>query len=109
MFNHYYGVAVAGSLLTGIGQVMLKSGARGRGIRLWFNGRVIAAYVLFVIVTLMSLYAYKFVPIRAAVFLSPLALLTVTLISVGALGERLSRVQIAGCMLLLAGIAVFNL
>src|SRR5689334_2382402 len=109
MLSHYYWIAVAAYLLTGVSQVILKTGAKGSGLRLWLNWRVVAAYVLFFLITLMTLYAFKVVPIRAAVFLSPLTLLTVTVLSITLLGERLTRAQLAGCALLLAGIAVFNL
>lgn len=60
------------------------------------------------LVTLMNLYAFKVVPIRANVVLSPLVLFCVTGLAVLVLGEKLTRRQMAGSFLIIVGIAVFS-
>ena len=101
-------VAIAAVPLTALAHVLFKRGAMGRrGPRLWLNAMTLCGYALMFSVTLMSLYAYKVVPVQANVVLSPLVLLLVTVLSVVALRERLTRTQAVGCALILAGVAVF--
>lgn len=113
MIESHYAAVIAGVFITALAHMLLKSGAAqssGRtSIRLWLNQRTIAGYAMLLGVTLMNLYAFKVVPIRANVVLSPAVFFFVTLLSVAFLHERLTRVQVIGCALILAGIAVFNL
>jgi drug/metabolite transporter (DMT)-like permease len=103
-------VAIGSSLLTGVAHVILKRGALARGdrsiFRIWFNVATITGYLLLGLVTLMNLYAYAVVPLGAVVFLAPIPLCLVTILSVWIFGERMSRMQIAGCILILAGIVI---
>lgn len=105
-------MALLGVFVTAIAHLFLKLGAGRAGdhrLALWLNAPTLTGYVLMLAVTLMNLYAYRVVPLRANVVFSPLVLLCVTFIALFILGERLSRGQIAGCALIIAGIAVFNL
>ncbi|HEV2722877.1 MAG TPA: EamA family transporter [Thermoanaerobaculia bacterium] len=103
-------VAVAAVPLTALAHVLLKRGAgQRRGLRLWLNAMALSGYALMLAVTLMNLYAYKVVPVQANVVLSPLVLFLVTVLSVVALRERLTRTQAVGCALILAGVAIFYL
>jgi drug/metabolite transporter (DMT)-like permease len=113
VIDSHYAAVIAGVFITALAHMLLKSGAvlsSGRAsIRLWLNPWSIAGYSMLLGVTLMNLYGFKVVPIRANVVLSPAVFFFVTLLSVVFLRERLTRVQVAGCALILAGIAVFNL
>lgn len=110
MIETHYAVLAAGAVITALAHLLLKTGAdRGAGIRLWLNLHSIGGYGLMLGVTLMNLYAFKFVPMRANVVLSPVVFLLVTALSVVFLRERLTRRQVVGCALILAGIAVFSL
>lgn len=111
-FSFHYGVALAAVLLTVFSQFLLKRGARSdrrHRFAIWLNALTLSGYAILLVVTLMNLYAYTVIPIRANVFLLPLVFLLVTVMSVVALHERLTRMQVVGCLLIAAGVAVFNL
>lgn len=108
----HYLIALLAVLLTAISQVLLKFGARRAGSAAWmlyFNGYTLTAYVSLVTVTLMNLYAFRVIPLKAAVVLLPLTLLLVGIFSFLFLHERFTRKQVVGAILILAGLAVFNL
>jgi len=108
----YYLAAAGFTLLTAIGQLLLKRGARtdrGPVTRLWLNRWTAGGYALLFVVTLLALYAYKVLPLRAAVVLAPLSFLLVTVLSVLLFRERLTRIQAIGCALIVAGLILFNL
>lgn len=113
MIESHYSAVIAGVIVTAFAHLFLKSGAAqssGRtSIRLWLNARTIIGYFMLLGVTLLNLYGFKVVPIRANVVLSPAVFFSVTLLSVAFLHERLTRAQWVGCALILTGIAIFNL
>lgn len=108
----YYLIALLAVLLTAISQVLLKMGAHRAGSiawRLYLNGYTLTAYASLVVVTLLNLYAYHVIPLKAAVALLPLTLLLVAILSFWVLNERLTRKQIFGAIIILVGLLVFNL
>ena len=109
LIEPHYLSAFGAVILTAISHILLKTAAtRNSGVRLWLNARAITAYVLMFATTLMSLYAFRVVPLRANVVIAPLVLLGVAVLSVTTLGEHLTKRQIFGCAVILAGIAVYN-
>lgn len=109
--SFHYAVALAAVPLTAVAHLLLKTGAArslgGPRIALWVNRWTIAGYALMLSVTLMNLFAYRLVPVRANVVLSPLVFFTVTLLSIVLLRERLTKMQTIGCALIILGVAVF--
>lgn len=109
----FYAVAVVASTLTAVAQVLLKMGAtRGAGRELkalYLNPFSLSGYSLMGLVTLMNLYAFKIVPIKAQVFFMGFVLLLVTGLSFRLLGESLSRKEMAGAAMILAGLAIYGL
>lgn len=107
----YYLAALLGIFLTAVCQILLKQGARSSGkglLLLYFNKFTVVAYLLFIIVTLLGLYAYQKLPIKAWVMLAPLTLVLVALFSFWFLRERLTRIQLVGCLIILIGVSIFN-
>lgn len=106
-------VFLAGVVLASVGQVLMKKGAlRGteRGIVATFlDPYTIAGYTLMLGSTVTSTIALKVLPLRFTVALLPLGYVIVVLLSVLALGERVSRTQLWGMTVVLAGIVLFNL
>jgi drug/metabolite transporter (DMT)-like permease len=104
--------ALAAVLVTAASQLILKAGVdRSRGgLRgIFLNPLTACAYAMLVGVTLLNLYAFRVVPLKAATVLLPLTLLLVSAGSHWLLRERLTRDQALGALLILAGMAVFAL
>jgi drug/metabolite transporter (DMT)-like permease len=110
--SNYYLAALMGVFLTAISQLLMKQGARkaakGRW-HLYLNRYTLTAYFTLAVVTLLSLYAYKEIPLKMGLALAPLALILVGLLSSWLLGERLTRMQILGAAVILIGVTIFNL
>jgi len=107
----YYLIALLAVIMTAVSQILLKAAAKRskhETWRLYLNGYSITSYLLLVVVTLLNLYAYKYIPLKAAVVLLPLTLIMVVLFSISLLHERLSRQQIVGSAVILIGLVIFN-
>jgi drug/metabolite transporter (DMT)-like permease len=112
MMIKYYLAALLGVLLTAVSQVLLKMGARRAGSeawRLYLNCYTPGAYFILALVTLLNLYAFREVPLKAAVALLPLTLLLVAFFSFWLLRERLTRKQAWGAVLIMLGLTIFSL
>lgn len=108
----YYLIALLAVIMTAVSQILLKVAARHakhETWRLYLNGYTIISYISLVVVTLLNLYAYKYIPLKAAVVLLPLTLLMVVLFSILLLHEKLTQQQIVGSVIILIGLVVFNL
>jgi len=99
--------------MTAIGQVMLKTGASraaGKATRdLYLNPFTLGGYAILLIVTLINLYAFRVVPLKAQVFLVALTLLMVTGFSFSLLRESMTRRELMGALVILSGIAIYGL
>ena len=108
----FYACAYLGAVLTAIGQVLMKSGARasvGRPwIRSYLNARTLGAYVILFVTTLLNTYAFRRLPLRVAVIVLPATFLFVGLSSFALFKERFSRAQMAGACAIILGIALYN-
>lgn len=108
----YYLIALLAVFLTACSQFCLKVAAnrwkKEDFIRLYFNPLTFGAYFVLFIVTLLNLKAYRFIPLKAATFLLPLTFILVVLFSRLFLNERLSKMQLAGTILVLFGVALYS-
>lgn len=109
----FYLAALIAVLLTGISQIILKKGAQkaihARSLLAsYLNWYSLLAYALFVLVTLLSLFAMKRVQVKEMVIFLPLTYLMVPLMSRLFLHERLNKKQWLGIALVIAGIILFN-
>ncbi|MBI2421417.1 MAG: hypothetical protein HYV27_01215 [Candidatus Hydrogenedentes bacterium] len=113
MFS-YYAVAISAVFLTSASQVLLKVGA-ARSVRTnnllhaYLNPLSLAAYFFLFVATLLSTYAYQYLPIKAAVVLLPSGFISVALLSFWLLKEKFSRLQFAGSTFIILGTVVFSL
>jgi drug/metabolite transporter (DMT)-like permease len=110
----YYLVAFAATLITAISQVLLKLGAlhgnkNNSLLRAYLNLHTALGYCLLFTVTLLNVYAYKYIDLKIAVVLVPVTFVLVALLSFGVLKERLSRNNYVGASVILIGMVVFNL
>ncbi len=110
----YYVIAIGAVIISAFGQVFLKLGANhgkktGRQIDVYLNPLSIIGYGIYVLVTLMSLYALQKLPLKELVFILPLMYILIPLFSRIFLGERVDKKRYLGFGIILVGIIVFNL
>lgn len=104
-------VFIVSVLVSSISQVMLKSSANkdhGGGIKEYLNPTVIIAYGLFFLATLITVFAYKVVPLSMGPILESSGYIFVAVLSVAVLKERMSRKKLIGMLLILIGVALFS-
>jgi drug/metabolite transporter (DMT)-like permease len=77
--------------------------------RLYLNGYTLTAYCLLIVVTLLALYVYRNIPLKAALMFMPLTLVLIYGLSYWFLGERFTKKQLAGAVMILIGIVVLTL
>lgn len=99
-------------LVASISQIMLKKSADrkyDRWIDEYLNFRVIFAYGLFFLSSLMTVYAYKFVPLSLGPVLEASGYIFVSVMGYLILKERIGRKKLLGLIVIVAGIILFNL
>jgi len=106
--------ALVSIFLTGIGQTLLKMGARkddgkNQFIGAYLNLHVIIAYGLFVMVTLFSVYALREISLKVFYSLTSLNFFIVMVFSFFVLKEPVNREQIIGIGLIVFGVIIFNI
>ena len=105
-------VFVVSVLISSISQVMLKTSANksySDRIKEYLNPTVIIAYGLFFLSTLITVFAYKVVPLSLGPVLESTGYIFVAVLGVVLLKEKMSRRKLLGMVLILAGIALFSL
>lgn len=105
-------VFVVSVLISSISQVMLKTSANksySDRIKEYLNPTVIIAYGLFFLSTLITVFAYKVVPLSLGPVLESTGYIFVAVLGVLLLKEKMSRRKLFGMILILAGIALFSL
>ena len=108
----YASVLLIGVLISAVSQVMLKKAAMqtyASPIREYLNPLVIFAYVLFVGTTLLSILAYRGIPLSMGPVLEATSYLYVTFFGVTVFHEKLGRKKVLALVLILAGIGVYAL
>ena len=108
----FSGIFVLSVLISSVSQVMLKKSANktyDSKIKEYLNPLVIIAYVMFFGATLITMYAYKVVPLSFGPILESAGYIFVAVLGYIVLKERLAGKQILGMALILAGIALFSL
>lgn len=99
-------------LVASISQIMLKKSADrkyDRWIDEYLNFRVIFAYGLFFISSLLTVYAYKFVPLSLGPVLEASGYVFVSVMGYFILEEKIGKRKFLGLVVIIAGIVIFNL
>jgi drug/metabolite transporter (DMT)-like permease len=106
----YYYLALAAVLLTGVGQVLLKIGAKKDGTwGMYTNPATLAGYGIFMVATLCSIYALQVMELKTLYALTSLTPLVVMALSVYVLKEKLTKKKVIAVGLIFCGLLVFNL
>ncbi len=104
--------ALFGVFISGISQVLLKKSA-GRqyssAIREYLNPLVIVAYAMFFAATLLSVYAYKGIPLSMGPILDATGYIYVTIFGITIFHEKLNARRVLALALIILGIVVYSL
>ena len=105
-------VMLLGVLISSVAQVLLKKAARrkhGSLVKEYLNLPVIAAYAIFFAATLLTVYAYRVVPLSMGAILEATGYLYVTAFGVLVFREKLNLRKLLALALILSGIGVYAL
>ena len=112
MLELYVGVYLLGVLISSVSQVLLKKAAMRQyetPLKEYLNPWVIPAYALFFGATLMTILAYKVVPLSMGAILEATAYLYITFFGVTIFKEKLGRDKAIALLLIVGGIIVYSL
>lgn len=107
----YGGVLLIGVFISAISQVLLKKAAMKEyrnKLQEYMNPLVIFAYVMFVETTLLSVIAYKGIPLSMGPVLEATSYLYVTFFGVKIFGEKINKKKIVALMLIIVGIIIYS-
>lgn len=108
----YSGMILLGTFISAVSQVILKKAAMreySSRIKEYLNFPVMFAYTLFFLATLLSIFAYKVVPLSFGPVLESSSYLYVTVFGVLIFKEKMTKKKMAALALILAGIVVYSL
>lgn len=112
MLELYVGIYLVGVLVSSVSQVLLKKAAMRQyetPLKEYLNPWVITAYTLFFGATLMTILAYKVVPLSMGAILEATAYLHITFFGVTIFKEKLGRDKAIALLLIVGGIIVYSL
>lgn len=95
--------------ISSVSQIILKSSADKKyesRIKEYLNPRVIIAYGIFFIATLVTILAYKGIPMSVGPILETTGYLWISLLGYFILKEKISRRKMAGLIIVVIGIVV---
>lgn len=108
----YAGIMLFSTFVSSVSQVILKKAA-GKTyesrIREYLNFPVIFAYSLFFVSTLLTVFAYRVVPMSMGPLLESSSYIYVTIFGVVIFKEKITKQKVFALVLILAGIAVYSL
>lgn len=108
----YIVIFLVSVLISSVSQVILKISANekhGSKIRSLLNIKVIGAYALFFLATLLTMFAYKGIPLSLGVILEATGYVYVAVLGRIILKEKLGKHQVIGNLLIISGIIIFSM
>lgn len=109
MMTTYIIIFISASLISAFSQILLKIAAKQQ-YRSWIyeylNIRVIGAYFIFFLATLLTVYCYKVVPLSLGAMLEASGYVFVTVLGRIILKEKVSKQKLIGMALVIAGVIV---
>ena len=104
-------VLLLGVFISAIAQVILKKAASkhyGSFVKEYLNVPVISAYLIFVLSTFMSIFAYKEVPLSLGPVLEATSYIYVTIFGVKIFGEKVGKRKLIALFLIIGGIIIYS-
>lgn len=97
--------------ISSVSQIILKSSANKQyknSIQEYFNVKVIFAYVMFFASSLLTIFAYKYVPLSLGPILESSGYIFVAVLGYFFLKEKIGKRKFAGLICILVGIFVYS-
>ncbi len=107
----YSTILLVGVFIGSVSQVMLKKAALKKHttvIKEYLNPLVITAYILFFGTTLLSIFAYKVIPLSLGPVLESTSYIYITFFGTVVFKEKLNKQKIFSLILIIGGILVYN-
>ncbi len=99
-------------LISSFAQIILKKSA-DKGypsiIKEYLNVRVIGAYSVFIISTLLTMYAYTGVPLSLGTLLEAVGYIYIPILSFFFLHEKISKRTVIGSLFIICGIIIYSM
>lgn len=108
----YIYIFLMGIFISSISQILLKKSAiaeHKNKVNEYLNLRVVFAYTIFVLATLLSTIAYKVVPLSLGPVLECTGYIYISILSYIFLNEKMSLKQITGTIIIIIGVLIFSL
>ena len=102
-------IFISASLISAFSQILLKKSAAvtySSWIYEYLNVKVICAYAIFFLATLLTVYCYKIIPLSLGAMLEASGYVFVTVLGRIMLGEKVSKQKLAGMALVIAGVII---
>lgn len=109
---NYVLIYLASVFISSVSQILLKSSADEKydsKIKEYLNVKVMSAYAMFFCATLVTILAYKGVPLSLGPVIESVGYVFVAVLGYFILKEKLSRRKILGLALIIAGVIVSGL
>lgn len=103
----YIGIFLVSVLIASVSQILLKQSADGRyesKVKEYLNIRVAAAYILLFASSLLTILAYRGVPLSMGPVLETTGYLWVTILGALILKERVNRRKVLGLTVIVCGV-----
>ena len=110
--NPYLIVMLCGVFIASLSQILLKISAGKKHenvIKEYVNPLVIGGYAMLVVSMFLGIICYKHMDYMQVVVLEPVGYIVVMFLSRIIFREKITKRKVAGMLLILAGIVVFNL
>lgn len=107
----YASILIFGVFISSVSQIILKKSAdikRDSIIKEYINPYVIGAYSIFIAATLLSILAYRGIPLSLGPILEATGYLFVTLWGLIFFGEKLNPKKVIALVLIVTGIVVYS-
>ena len=108
----YACIMLFGTFISAISQVILKKSAGKtyeNKIREYVNLPVISAYIIFVVATFLSVFAYKVVPLSMGPILEATSYIYITIFGVTIFKEKLTKRKVIALITIITGIVVYSM
>ncbi len=108
----YAMIYLAGIIISAFAQVLLKKSAdtkRENIIKEYLNVKTICSYLVFFIATLLSVFAYKYLPLSYGPILGTLEYIFVAILGYLLLKEKIKRKKLVGLLIVLIGVFIYSI
>lgn len=100
-------------ILSVVAQIILKIGSDKKngiifyGIRL--NNYILLGYFLFVVVTLINLFAYTVLPLNYSMMFLPLIFILTIISAITFFKEKIEKIELIGIFIIILGVIVYSI